>query len=67
MDEKNFKDLVIYFTRYVNCRLIKIMSLQFQELMVKIEEHKGKKYLMIYDYMVDKALQKVKKNTYRKI
>ena len=67
MDEKNFKDLVIYFTRYVNCRLIKIMSLQFQELMVKIEEHKGKKCLMIYDYMVDKALQKVKKNTYRKI
>ena len=24
IDEKNFKDFVIYFTRYVNCKSIKI-------------------------------------------
>ena len=40
--EKNVKDLVIYFARYVNCKLIKMWSLYFQKLIGKIEEHKGK-------------------------
>ena len=28
--------------------------------MVKTEEHKGKKYLMVNDYMLDKVLDKIK-------
>ena len=49
VDEKNFKDLVIYFIRYVNSKSIKILSLYSHELMGKIEEHKGKNigWLMI--------------------
>ena len=38
MDEKNYKDLVIYFTRYVHSKSIKIFSLNYYELMGKIEE-----------------------------
>ena len=29
IDEKNFKDSVTYFTRYVNCKSIKMLSLYF--------------------------------------
>ena len=42
IDEKNFKDLMIYFTRYVNCKSIKMFSLHFYKLMEKIEENEGK-------------------------
>ena len=38
MDEKNYKDLVIYFTGYVHSKSIKIFSLNYYELMGKIEE-----------------------------
>ena len=31
--------------------------------MAKIDEHQGKRCLMIYYYMVEKALQKIKKKT----
>ena len=59
IDEKNFKDLVIYFTRYVNCKVIKTLSLYFYKLMGKIEENEGKKYLLVDDYMVDNILDKI--------
>ena len=59
IDEKNYKDLTIYFTRYVHKRSIKMLSLHYHELMGKIEEHEGKK-LMVDDYMMNKALDKVK-------
>ena len=41
-DEKNFKDLVIYFTRFVHRKLIKMLSLHYHELIGKMEEHKRK-------------------------
>ena len=41
-DEKNFKHLVICFTRYVNRKSIKMLSLYFYKLMGKIEENDGK-------------------------
>ena len=46
---KNYKDLVIYFTRYVHSKSIKMLSLHYNELMAKIEEHEGKniRWLMI--------------------
>ena len=37
--EKNYKDLVVYFTNYVNSKSIK--SLYYHKLMGKIEEHEG--------------------------
>ena len=39
IDEKNFKDFVIYFTRYVNCKSIKMLSLYFFKLIGKTEKH----------------------------
>ena len=42
MNEKNYKDLTIYFTRYVHRKLIKMLSLYCHELMENITEHKGK-------------------------
>ena len=35
-----YKNLVIYFTRYVCCRWIKILCLHYYELMRKIEDYK---------------------------
>ena len=48
-DDKRFKDLVIYFTRYGNYKSIKMLSLDFYKLVGKIEEHKEKNiwWLMI--------------------
>ena len=42
--EKNHKNLVIYFTRYVHGKSIKMLSLHCHELMGKIQEHERKKY-----------------------
>ena len=62
INEKSYNDLVIYFTRYVHSKSIKVLSLLYHELMGgKIEEHEGKKYLIIDDYcMLDKVLNKIK-------
>ena len=40
MDEKNYKDLVIYFTRYVHSKSIKIFSLNYYELMERLKSLK---------------------------
>ena len=42
IDEKNCKDLIIYFTRYVHSKSIKMFSLHYHELTEKINEHEGK-------------------------
>ena len=42
IDEKNYKDLMTYFTRYIHSNSIKMLSLHYHELMGKIEEHEGK-------------------------
>ena len=47
--------MVIYFTRYVHIKSIKILSLYYHELIGKIVEQKGKKYLMVDDYLLDKV------------
>ena len=60
INEESYKDLTVSFTRYVHSKLIKMLSLHYIELMEKIEEHKGKKHLMINDYMLDKVLDKIK-------
>ena len=60
IDKKNYKDLMIYFTRYVHRKLIKVLSLHYHELMGKIKEHEGKKYLMVNDYMPDRVLDNIK-------
>ena len=42
INEKNYKDLVIYFTRYVHKKSIKMLSLHYHELIEKFEEHDTK-------------------------
>ena len=37
-----------------------MLTLHYHELMGKIEEHEGKKYLMVDDYMLNKVLDKIK-------
>ena len=51
---------MIYFTRYVHKMSVRMLSLYYHELIGKIEEHEGKMYLMIDDYMLDKRLSKIK-------
>ena len=60
MHKKNYKDLVIYYTRYDNSKSIKMMSLSYHELVGKIKEHEGKNTLMIDSYVLDKVLDKIK-------
>ena len=38
-----------------------MLHLHYRELIGRIEEHKGKKYLMVDDYVLDKVLNKIKK------
>ena len=52
---------MIYLTRYVHSKSIKMLTLYYHELMWKIEEHEGKKYLMVDDYMFDKVITVLKK------
>ena len=51
---------MIYFTRYVRKMSVRMLTLYYHELIGKIEEHEGKMYLMIDDYMLDKRLSKIK-------
>ena len=60
INEKIYKDLTIYSTRNL-CRVsIEMFGLHYYELMGKIEEHDGKKYLIVIDYMLGKVLDKIK-------
>ena len=56
VDKKSYEDMLIYFTRYFHSKSIKVLNLHYHELMGKIEEHEGKKYLMANEYMLDKIL-----------
>ena len=60
IDEKNYKDLVIYFTRYVHSKSIKTSSPYCHELMEKVQEHEGKKYFIVNYYMLGKVLDRIK-------
>ena len=53
--------MTIYFTRYVHSKFIKVLSLNYHEVMGKIEKNEEKKYLMVDDYILDKVLGKIKK------
>ena len=59
IDKKHYKDLTIYFTRYVHSKSMKMLSLHY-ELMEKTEEHERKKLLMLNDYVLDRVLDKIK-------
>ena len=63
INEKNYKHLTIYFTRYVHSKSIKVLSLHYHELMGKIQEHEEEIYLMVNYYMLDKVLEKIKETT----
>ena len=67
IDQKNYKSLMIYVTIYVDKKWIKLLSLNFHELVGKIEEHKGKKYLMADGYMLNEAWTRLKNNENQRI
>ena len=47
IDEKEYKDLVFHFVRYVLETSIEMMSLFYHELIGTTEEYDGEKYLVI--------------------
>ena len=51
---------MIYFTRYVHSKLIKMLSLYYHELMGKVKIYEVKKFLMIDGYVLNKVLDKIK-------
>ena len=52
--------MVSYFSRCAHRKSRKIHRIHYDELIGNIEEHEGKKYLMVDDYMLDKLLDKIK-------
>ena len=50
---------MIYCTIYVLSKSIKMLSVHYHELIGKVEEHEGKKYLMVNNYKRDKLLGKI--------
>ena len=50
---KNYKNLVIYSTRYDHHKTITMLSLHYHALMGKIKEHEGKKSLIVDDYVLE--------------
>ena len=60
IDEKNYKDWAIYFTRYFHSKLIKMLSPRYHELIGIMKENEGKKSLMVNGYVLHKALNKIK-------
>ena len=55
INKKSYRNLVIYFTRYHSEKSVTILNLYYDELIGKIEQYEGKKYLMVDDYTQDKA------------
>ena len=52
---------MIYFTRYIHSKLIKIFRVHNDELVGKTEEDEEKNYLMTDICMLVKVLEKIKK------
>ena len=50
----------IYFAVYDHKKSTRLLNQYYHELPGQIEEHEGKKYLMINYYMLDKVLDKIK-------
>ena len=51
--------MAIYFARYDRGKSIRMLSLHYQKLLEKIEEHQ-KKYLVVDEYIINKVLDKIK-------
>ena len=64
---ESYKDLVICFSRYHHDQSITMSNLYYDELIRKIEEYEGEKYLMGNDYTLDKVLHKILKIGIKKI
>ena len=54
---KNCEKSVTCFTRYVHSKSIKMLTVHYAGLIGNIEEQK---YLMVDDYLLHKALDKIK-------
>ena len=61
IDEKSYKDLMIYSTRHDRNKSVTMFSRYYLELTGKTEEHERKKYLMVDDYVLPKVLVKIRK------
>ena len=61
IDKKSYKDLVIYFTGYHFDKSITMLNVYCDELIGKIVDFQGKKYLMVHGCTLDKVLDKNKR------
>ena len=61
IDQKSYKDFVIYFTRYHTDKSITMLNLYYDELKGSLKSMKEKKYLMVDNYAPDKVLDKSKR------
>ena len=52
---------MIYFTRYHPDKSRAMLNLHYHELIGKVEEYEGKKYLMVDDYTRNRLLDKIKR------
>ena len=59
INEKSYKDLVMYFTRFGSGKTLTMLNLYYHKLMGRIKESEGKK-LMVGDYVLDKVLDRIK-------
>ena len=64
---KSSEDLVIYFTRYHLDKSITMLNLYFDEIIGKIGECEGKKYLIVDDFTLDRTLDKIKRKDIEKL
>ena len=61
IDQKSYKDFVIYFTRYHTDKSITMLNMYYDELKGSLKSMKEKKYLMVDNYAPDKVLDKIKR------
>ena len=59
IDEKSYRDLVIYFTRYIH-KINKNVKFVLSWINWKDWKTWGKKFLMVNDYMLNEVLDKIK-------
>ena len=60
IDEKHYKDLVIYFTRYDRVKAVTMLNLYCHKLMGKIKKYERRKCLMVMSYVLDEVLHRIK-------
>ena len=57
---------MIYFTRYHPDKSTRTINLYYDKLTENVEEYEGKNYLMVDDFTLNKALDRIKRIDFKK-